>query len=398
MSDKVPDGWKKYKLGDIVRLNPYSIDSNFKYSQIVYLDTGSIKEGKITELKEYKLTDAPSSAKRLVKNNNIIYSTVRPIQRHYGIIKNPPDNMVVSNGFVVLEAIEEIIDPYFLYYFLTLDKIIDTLEAIAEASSSVYPTFRIPVLENLTIFLPSLPEQRAIASVFPPIEDKIKLLQQENKTLEAMAETIFQHLFIEKAKDNWPKVLLPEVVKIVIGKTPPREESYWFSTDPQNVKWASIRDLGQSDVFIFDTSEYLTQEAIEKFKIPITPAGTVLLSFKLTVGRVRITDKPMASNEAIAHFVFDDKTPFSKEYLYLFLRRLKYKSLGNTSSIATAINSSIVKNIEITIPDNKTMNVFKTYIDPLFSKIKENDLQLQTLTQLFDTLLRGLMSGKIRVV
>ncbi len=374
MSRKVPDGWKKYKLGEIIELlyGKGLREQDRKPGNIpVYGSNGIIG---------YHNTP-------LVKGPGIIIGRVGSIGK---INYSPVDFYPIDTAYYV-NLKKHNIDMKFLYYLLF------TLPMNKLNFQSAVPGLNRHIAYSLDVAIPPLSEQRVIASIFPPIEDKIKLLQQENKTLEAMAETIFQHLFIEKAKDNWPKVLLPEVVKIVIGKTPPREESYWFSTDPQNVKWASIRDLGQSDVFIFDTSEYLTQEAIEKFKIPITPAGTVLLSFKLTVGRVRITDKPMASNEAIAHFVFDDKTPFSKEYLYLFLRRLKYKSLGNTSSIATAINSSIVKNIEITIPDNKTMNVFKTYIDPLFSKIKENDLQLQTLTQLFDTLLHGLMSGKLRV-
>ena len=212
-----------------------------------------------------------------------------------------------------------------------------------------------------------------------------------------MAETLFRQWFVEEAKDEWEEVPLSEVTKIAIGRTPPRKESHWFSTDPKDVKWVSIKDLGQSEVFVFDTSEYLKQEAVENFNIPIIPADTVLLSFKMTVGRVGITTEPMVSNEAIAHFKFDDNTPFSKEYLYIFLKTFKYESLGSTSSIVTAINSSMIKDIEIIIPDDITMNVFRTYTEPLFSKIKANIYQIRTLEKLRDTLLPKLMSGEVRV-
>lgn len=133
-----------------------------------------------------------------------------------------------------------------------------------------------------------------------------------------MAEAIFRQWFIEEADEEWRKKKLLEVTKIAIGRTPPREESYWFSTDSKDIKWVFIKDLGNSGVFIFNTSEYLTLEAIKTFNIPIIPSNTILLSFKMTVGRVGITTEPMTSNEAIAHFIFDENTPFSKEYLYFF--------------------------------------------------------------------------------
>ncbi len=388
MSDKVPDGWKKYKLGDIVRLNPYSIDSNFKYSQIVYLDTGSIKEGKITELKEYKLTDAPSSAKRLVKNNNIIYSTVRPIQRHYGIIKNPPDNMVVSNGFVVLEAIEEIIDPYFLYYFLTLDKIIDTLEAIAEASSSVYPTFRIPVLENLTIFLPSLPEQRAIASVLSSIDDKIDLLHRENKTLEAMAETLFRQWFIEEAEDDWEEVSLKDIYTFEKGFEP-GSDSYLKEKSEDAIRFIRVKDLPEDTASI-----YIRKNIAEK----ICTADDLLMSFDGTPGKLNFglegayssgirkiySTNPLYNNLGLKYLIFKSKS---------IQDTIKAYSVGTVIIHA----GSSIDNLVFSFPDENKIAEFNNLIDPIFTKIQLNKVQIRTLTQLRDTLLPKLMSGEVRV-
>ena len=90
--------------------------------------------------------------------------------------------------------------------------------------------------------------------------------------------------------------------------------------NPIDIKWISIKDLGNDGVFIFKTSEYLTREAVQTFNIPVIPKDTVVLSFKMTVGRVAITAEDMLSNEAIAHFKFNNKTPFTKEFLYLFLK------------------------------------------------------------------------------
>ena len=127
----------------------------------------------------------------------------------------------------------------------------------------------------------------------------------------------------------------------------------------------------ENNVYIFDTSEYLIQEAVENFNISIIPKNTVILSFKMTVGRVNITAMEMLSNEAIAHFQFNNKTPFNKEYLYLFLKNFNFNSLGSTSTIVTSINSAMIKEMLITIPDKKTMDNFKKQTEPLFTKIQK---------------------------
>ena len=389
--------WKEYKLGELIQTNKRSINSDYQHKEIEYLDTGSITKGKIDSFQKYKLSDAPSRAKRLVKQDDIIYSTVRPIQRHYGFIDNPLPNLVVSTGFVTITCEKDILYPKFLYYFLSNDVTVEYLDVIAEASTSAYPSLRPLDIENLEITIPELTEQKSIASVLSSLDDKIDLLHRQNATLEKMAETLFRKWFVEEEKEEWESKQLKEVTDIAIGRTPPRKESKWFSTNPKDVKWISIKDLGDDGVFISITSEYLTKEAVETFNIPMIPKDTVVLSFKMTVGRVAITFDEMLSNEAIAHFKFNNKTPFSKEYLYMFLKTYRFETLGSTSSIVVAINSTMIKEMEILIPDEFTIQAFKDEAELLFNKIKSNQTQIQTLTALRDTLLPKLMSGEVRV-
>ena len=194
---------------------------------------------------------------------------------------------------------------------------------------------------------------------------------------------------------NWHYKTLDEISDVGIGKTPPRKETWWFS-EQEGVKWVSIKDLGNSGTYIFETSEYLTNEAIEKFNVKLIPINTVILSFKLTVGRIGITTEEMVTNEAIAQFKLSENSVITKEYLYLYLKNFNYEELGSTSSIAKAINSKIVKKIPILIPNNK-INEFKDLFENLFNKIKSNQLEINKLTKLRDTLLPKLMSGEIDV-
>ena len=194
---------------------------------------------------------------------------------------------------------------------------------------------------------------------------------------------------------NWYYDTLEEISDVAIGKTPPRKEHWWFS-EKEGVKWISIKDLGNSGTYIFKTSEYLTEEAIDKFNMKLIPKDTVILSFKLTVGRLGITTEEMVTNEAIAHFKLKD-SPITKEYLYLYLKNFNYETLGSTSSIAKAINSKIVKKIPILIPSKNKLNSFSNTFETIFEQIKSNQKEITKLTTLRDTLLPNLMSGEIDV-
>ena len=186
-----------------------------------------------------------------------------------------------------------------------------------------------------------------------------------------------------------------EYFDISIGKTPPRKEFHWFTNDKKDVKWVSISDLGSCGVFISDSSEYLTSEAIDKFNITVVPDNNVLLSFKLTIGRVAITDGCMATNEAIAHFKTDNKDII--EYLYCYLKLFNFETMGSTSSIATAVNSKIVKAMQFVVPTEKELSSFHQLASPIFKAIKNNQKECSNLAALRDFLLPKLLSGEIDI-
>ena len=297
----------------------------------------------------------------------------------------------VNNHAHIVQGKKPFLNDLIVYYF----KKLDLNEYITGA---VQPKLNKANLLEIPFYLPkSEEEQKAIAEILSSLDDKIDLLHRQNQTLESLAQTLFRQWFIEEAKEEWEEKPLGKITNIAIGRTPPRKEDEWFSTDFKDVKWISIKDLGNDGVFIFKTSEYLTQEAVERFNVPVIPKDTVVLSFKMTVGRVAITTETMLSNEAIAHFKFHDKTPISKEYLYLFLKTFPYDSLGSTSSIVTAINSAMIKEMMVLIPDEKIMKEFSSIVEPQFEKIRQNQQQIQTLENLRDTLLPKLLSGEVRV-
>ena len=207
--------------------------------------------------------------------------------------------------------------------------------------------------------------------------------------------TLFRKMFVDTNSDTRYECRVDEYFDISIGKTPPRKESQWFSMNPVDCVWVSISDMGSCGLYISDSSEYLTHESIERFNVKIVPDNTVILSFKLTVGRVAITDGDMTTNEAIAHFK-TDKTEIN-EYLDCHLKEFNYQTMGSTSSIATAVNSKIIKAMPFIVPADDELVEFHAFAAPMFAMIKANQKENVRLTELRDSLLSRLMSGEIDV-
>ncbi len=229
-----------------------------------------------------------------------------------------------------------------------------------------------------------------------------------NHNLEEQAQALYKSWFVdfEPFKDGkfvdselgmipegWSVKKAEEFCEINIGKTPPRKEHQWFSNDSSDVIWISISDMGPSGVYISKSSEMLTKEACKKFNVVIVPEGTVLLSFKLTVGRVSIAAKNLTTNEAIARFLVP--TDAMRSYLYLALKSYDYSSLGSTSSIATAVNSKIIKGMALLCPPEDIIEKFGAQVTGMFSSIKTLQNEISCLREQRDSLLPRLMSGEI---
>jgi type I restriction enzyme S subunit len=206
---------------------------------------------------------------------------------------------------------------------------------------------------------------------------------------------IYHKMFVETDNASRTTCRIDEYFDITIGKTPPRKEKKWFSKNPIDCVWISISDMGSCGTFITDSSEYLTRAAVDKHNVKVVPDNTVILSFKLTVGRVAITVGETTTNEAIAHF--NTSKDNITEYLYCYLKSFDFDSLGSTSSIGTAVNSKTIKAMEFVNPEEKELQEFCDIVRPMFEQIKKNQFENQYLEMLRDSLLPKLMSGELDV-
>lgn len=341
-----------------------------------------------------------SSTQRLPAGS-VLFSSRAPI----GYIAIAQNEIYTNQGFKSLVCKSEVINNLYLYYYLKLN-----LNYIKNfASGATFPELSANRIKNIKItFCKSLHEQQKIASILSAYDSQIENNQKRIKLLEQMAENLYKEWFVrfrfpgyEKAEFEdgkpigWKDLQAQDVFNITIGRTPPRKVFEFFSTERENnCSWISISDM-KNGMFIKDTSEYLTPEALKACNMPMVKANTVLLSFKLTVGKVAISLEDTSTNEAIAHFNTDDST--LKEYTYLYLKCFNYSKLGNTSAIGNAINSTIVKNMSFILPSKDIILEFHKQAKPLFDEILNLTQQISSLTTQRDLLLPRLMSGKLSI-
>ena len=186
-------------LGDCIVINDSTYSPKEAWPFVNYLDTGNITENRISEIQaifsgKEKL---PSRARRKVKAGDIVYSTVRPNQRHFGLVKEVPHNFLASTGFAVIRGKDNKAITDFIYWFLAQDHIVDHLQTIAEQNTSAYPSIKPSDIQSLELDLPPLLEQRAIAHILGTLDDKIELNRRMNETLEGMARALFKCWFVD---------------------------------------------------------------------------------------------------------------------------------------------------------------------------------------------------------
>ena len=325
---------------------------------------------------------------KIVKRNQFTYipDTSRRGDKIGVALLQDYDEALVSQAYTVFEVSDEDkLNPEYLMMWFRRPEF--DRYARFKSEGSVREIFSWSEMCNIELPVPDIEKQRKIVEQYNQINKAIQIKEAINNNLEQQAVCLFKNIFNDDFDCNICRA--DEYFDITIGKTPSRDDEDCFTTDTNDVPWISIADMGKCSVYIDKTSEYLTQDAIKQYSVKIIPANTVILSFKLTVGRLAITSKEMATNEAIAHF----KTQNSDivEYLYCYLKTFKYRSMVSTSSIATAFNSKIVKAMPFKIPDEESLKKFNKGAKIIFKMIKANQFEMNSLNNLKDTLLPKLM-------
>ena len=385
------------RLGDCGKTNLHTYSDKEKWSLIRYLDTGSITEGRIDEIQTlYPGVDKiPSRARRKASVGDILFSTVRPNQKHYGIIEAGTENLLVSTGFTVVTVDTTIADPYFIYYYLTQSSVIESLQAIAEQSTSTYPSIKPSDIEDIELDLPELETQKKIGSTLRMLDRKIALNEEINDNLEQQAQSYFQELFVDNADPEWTTGTISDLGTVVGGSTPSKAKPEYYTES--GIAWITPKDLSNNkSKFVSHGENDITELGLRNSSASIMPEGTVLFSSRAPIGYIAIAAGEVTTNQGFKSVV--PKPEIGTPFVYFFLKNTLPVIEGMASgSTFKEVSGSTMKNVPAVIPDAETLTKFSDFCAPIFAQQRILEEQNQSLATLRDNLLPKLMSGEIDV-
>ena len=282
--------------------------------------------------------------------------------------------------------------PDFVYYLFKSPIGIGTVSTIVQQVAAA--GIKGSDLQNLEFKFPPLSEQKAIAAVLSSLDDKIGLLHRQNKTLEAMAETLFRQWFVEEAQEDLEEKSLLDLIELVGGGTPKTSVAeYWIGDIP----WLSGGDIASNHKgFVSVSEKNISQTGLNNSSAKLLPQFATVISARGTVGKYCLLAKNMAFSQSNYGVLPKIKDCYFFTYL-LINRVVEELQTAAYGSVFDTITTSTFREATFLTPPMVKVLEFEELIAKYFDKILANTKQIRTLEKLRDTLLPKLMSGKVRV-
>lgn len=345
------------------------------------------------------------------KKGAILLSTSGTIGRT--MVFNGKPAYFQDSNIVWLDHNESKLDNKFLYY------IYKTIHWITEGSTikRLYNSN----IEQTKISLPLLSEQKLISKILSDLDSKIELNQNMNKTLEEIGKAIFKHWFIDFEFPNeegkpykssggemvyneelgkeipkyWKLEIIDNVVTVKGGSTPDTTNNeYWFNG---SINWCTPKDLSNlNSPILLDTDKKITEKGLATISSGLLPVGTLLLSSRAPIGYLAISEIPVSINQGFIAILCNKI--LSKYFMLFWLQhnmiQIESRAQGTTFQ---EINKTNFRNIPILTPTQKILNHFDNLLHTFYYSMVKNQKEINIISQMRDSLLPKLMSGKIRV-
>ena len=380
--------WKEYKLGDAcTELSDglHKAPIFVKGGDYIFVNAKNIAKGYIVDNDPTKKSTYEEYLKYLspLNDTTILYSidgTIGNIALYRG------EKCILGKGACYMNPNPQILDRMFLYYTLQSPHFNAYIDQMSTGSTIQHISLK--TMRNYVLTCPPLDEQKQIASILSSLDDKIDLLNRENATLEAMAETLFRQWFIEEAKEDWEEKPLSSIATFLNGlacqKYPPKN-------DIDKLPVLKIRELTNG---IGADSDWAKTDVGEEY---VVHSGDVVFAWSASL-MVKIWD----GGDCILnqHLFRVTSTTYPKWFYYLWCKHYLNEFIVIAQSHATTmghIKRNDLDTAMVFVPSSEEMKIMSEALEPIFSKLENNNTQLVSLRTQRDTLLPKLMSNEISV-
>ena len=413
VENNIPEDWVETSIGKVTVVEsggtPSTKNSSYWGDEIPWItprDLSSFKDVFIEKGdRSISIEGLENSSAKLLPKNTILFSSRAPI----GYVVIAQNETATNQGFKNLICDE--VNSHFKYFYYLMKYKADFIERLS--SGSTFSEASGTLIKSIELNLPPLPEQKSIAKVLTAFDDKIELLQAQNKTLETMAQTIFKEWFGkyqigDELPEGWRVGEFGEVIEFINGYA---FKSKDLSKEPIDnaYKVFKMGDINKGGGFKpGKTKGYYPKSMSTKLNKYILKNGDLLMSMtdmKDAISLLGHTALMIYEDEYIVNQrvgLIRVKNDLNIEYPYLYLLTNNDDFIagiraGANSGVQVNLSTQGIKETEFIIADKETNKAFNNVVMPLFEKRKANSQMIKELKKTRDTLLPKLMSGQVRV-
>lgn len=399
LKDLTVDGKGSYGIG--APAVPYQED------KLTYLRITDINDDGSLNFSDLKSVDAEDAEKYILKENDIVFArTGNSTGRSYFYEKQ--HGTFVYAGFLIKFSLDpNKVNPRILKYYTHSKPYFDWVNSFDTGATR--GNINAKTYGDMEIELPSRKVQDKIVSILSSLDRKIELNNKINADLEEMAQAIFKNWFVdfEPFKDGkfvdselgmipegWKVGRLDEIADVVGGSTPSKAKPEYYTQ--KGIAWLTPKDLSNHPAVYTSRGEIdITEEGYNSTSTKLMPKGTVLFTSRAPIGYISIALNDICTNQGFKSLVPKKAGTCS---LYCFLKyvtpEIENKSTGSTFKEASG---SLMKSLQVIIPEQKDFEEFEAIVSPLFARIESLEKENSRLSLLRDTLLPRLMSGELEV-
>ena len=396
--------WKEVRLGDVCSIqrgaSPRPIQKFISKEGMPWVkiaDATGISSRYISSTSEYIIKEGISKSRIVHPGDLIVSNSATP-----GLPKFMAIEACVHDGWLIIRDLDGI-DKVFLYYvFINIRRRLSN-----QANGSVFMNLKTDIVKDFVIKLPTLDDQRRIASILSSLDQKIELNNKINADLEEMAQAIFKNWFVdfEPFKDGkfmdselgmipegWKVGTLGDFCKCLLGGTPSRsKEEYWNG----DVNWINSGEINKFR--ILEASEKITELGLSKSATKLLPKKTTVLAITgATLGQVSLLEIDTCANQSVIGVLENAEVPY--EYIYPFIKdRIEMLIQHQTGGAQQHINKDNVESLIFLLPAKNVLENYISLVGPMYKRIESQCFENLYLSTLRDTLLPRLMSGELEV-
>lgn len=380
--------YKTMKVRDFIEFNPKESLKKGELATKVTMDKLLPFEKFISSMEQ-----APFSGGSKFKNGDTLLARITPCLENgkTAFVDGLKEGEVAfgSTEFIVLRCREGVSDPQYIYYLAT-SSFFRNVAIKSMVGSSGRQRVQIGALEDIDIKVPSLEEQRRIASRLALLDSKIALNSRINDNLEHQILSLYDHLFVKQKESDWAKGTLSDIGTIVGGGTPSKSRTEYYAES--GIAWITPKDLSiNKSKYIYHGEIDISDLGLKKSSARLVPAGTVLFSSRAPIGYIAIAGHELTTNQGFKS-VIPNQT-IGTAFIYCFLKRnLPLIESMSSGSTFKEVSGSVMKQVPVTIPSQESLRIFNQFTHSLFEQQKMLEKENCTLTKIRDSLLSKFFS------